>query len=48
MLLTIYQGICALLAVLIAIAILRSRSLGQQVTGALVLMPLLLRIFLVK
>ena len=44
----IYQGICVLVAVLVAAVVLRSRSLGEQVTGTLVLIPLLLRIFLVK
>jgi len=44
----VYQGICVLVAVLVAAIVLRSRSLGEQVTGALVLVPLLLRIFLVK
>jgi hypothetical protein len=36
------------LTVLVVAAILRRRPLGEQVTGALVLVPLLLRIFLVK
>ncbi len=44
----IYQGICALVVVLMAAVVLRSRNLGLQVTGALVLVPLLLRLFLVK
>jgi hypothetical protein len=44
----IYQGICALVAVLVAAVTLRSRELGLQVTGALVIVPLLLRLFLVK
>jgi hypothetical protein len=44
----VYQGVCVLVAVLVAAVVLRSRSLGEQVTGALVLIPLLLRIFLVK
>jgi hypothetical protein len=44
----VYQAICALIAVLVAIAVLRARTLGEQVTGAMVLVPLLLRIFLVK
>jgi len=48
MLLTVYQGICVLLAVLVAVAVVRARTLGEQVTGAMVLVPLLLRIFLVK
>jgi hypothetical protein len=44
----VYQGICALVAFLVAVAVLRGRSLGEQVTGAVVLVPLLLRVFLVK
>ena len=44
----IYQAICALIAVLVTAAVLRARTLGEQVTGAMVLVPLLLRIFLVK
>ncbi|MBE3111805.1 MAG: hypothetical protein IMZ46_15090 [Acidobacteria bacterium] len=44
----IYQGICALIAVLVVISVLRARTLGEQVTGALVLVPLLLRVFLIK
>jgi len=44
----VYQGICVLIAVLIAAVVLRARSFAEQVTGALVLIPLLLRIFLVK
>jgi hypothetical protein len=47
-LLVIYQGICALLAVLVGVVVVRSRNLGLQVTGAAVLIPLLLRLFLVK
>jgi len=46
--LLIYRLICVFLAALIVAAILRRRPLGEQVTGALVLVPLLLRIFLVK
>jgi hypothetical protein len=48
MLTLIYQGICALVIVLAAAAVARSRSLGLQVTGAMVIVPLLLRLFLVK
>ena len=44
----VYQAICALIAVLVIVAVLRARTLGEQVTGALVLVPLLLRVFLVK
>jgi len=43
-----YQTIVLLLAVLIATGVLRTRSLAQQATGALVLVILLLRLFLVK
>ena len=46
--LLIYRLFCVLLAALVVAAILRRRPLGEQVTGALVLVPLLLRIFLVK
>jgi hypothetical protein len=46
--LLVYRLICAFLAVLILAAILRRRPLGEQVTGAIVLVPLLLRLFLVK
>lgn len=44
----VYQGICAFIAVLVIVAILRARTAGARMTGALVLVPLLLRIFLVK
>jgi hypothetical protein len=46
--LVVYQGICAATAVLVAVVVLRSRRLAVQVTGAVVLVPLLLRLFLVK
>jgi hypothetical protein len=48
MLLPIYQVICLLVAGLVVGVVLRSRSAGEQITGALVLIPLLLRILLVK
>lgn len=48
MLFVAYQIIIGLLVVLVAVDVLRSRSLGRQATGALVLVPLLLRLFLVK
>jgi hypothetical protein len=48
MLLHVYQAICLLIAGLVVAAVLKSRSLGEQVTGALVHIPLLLRLFLVK
>jgi hypothetical protein len=44
----IYRLICLGLAVLVAAAVLRRRSLGEQVTAGMVLIPLLLRLFLVK
>ncbi len=47
-LLPIYQAICALAIVLVGIVVVRSRRLTVQVTGAMVLVPLLLRLFLVK
>lgn len=46
--LLVYRFICVLVAVLVMAVTLRGRTLGQQATGAMVLVPLLLRIFLVK
>jgi hypothetical protein len=46
--LLLYRLICALVAVLVVATVLRGRTLGQQATGAMVLVPLLLRIFLIK
>lgn len=46
--LTVYRLVTALLAVLVVIVTLRERSLGAKVTGGMVLVPLLLRLFLVK
>lgn len=46
--LLVYRAIAAFLAVLIVIVTLRQRSTAAQVTGALVLVPLLLRVLLVK
>lgn len=46
--LVVYQGICAALALLVATVVLQSPKRGLQVTGAIVLVPLLLRLFLVK
>ena len=43
-----YQLIVLLLVALIGIVVMRSRSFAQQSTGALVLVVLLLRLFLVK
>ncbi len=48
MLLHVYQAICVLIAGLIVTLVWRSKDPGEQVTGAIVLVPLLLRIFLVK
>jgi len=48
MLLHVYQVLCALLALLVAVVVLRKKPLGLQVTGAMVIVPLLLRLFLVK
>jgi len=48
MLLLIYQAICLLIVVLVSVVVLRSRSLALQATGAMVIVPLLLRLFLVK
>ncbi|MGE5508653.1 MAG: hypothetical protein ACM3RP_09270 [Chitinophagales bacterium] len=48
LMLRIYQGILAVVVVLVADAVLRQRDLGRQLTGGLVLVPLLLRSFLVK
>jgi hypothetical protein len=46
--LLVYQAIVLLLVALIALVVLRSRSFPLQATGALVLVVLLLRLFLVK
>ena len=43
-----YQLIVLLLVALIVAVMLRTRSFAQQATGALVLVILLLRLFLVK
>jgi hypothetical protein len=48
MLFVLYQLLVALVALLVAGVVLRSRSRAEQATGALVLVPLLLRLFLVK
>ena len=48
MILHVYQLITLLIAVLVAAVMLRERSLSRQVTGAFVLVLLLLRIFLIK
>ena len=46
--LVIYQLIVLLLVALIGLVVMRSRSFAQQSTGALVLVVLVLRLFLVK
>jgi len=43
-----YQAICVWLALLIAAVTVRERNLGRQITGGVVLILLLLRIFLIK
>jgi hypothetical protein len=44
----IYQAITLLIAILVAAVTVRERSLGRQITGGVVLVLLLLRIFLIK
>jgi len=46
--LILYEAIVLLLAGLVVRVVLRSPSFQQQVTGSLVLVVLLLRLFLVK
>ena len=46
--LLVYRLICLGLAGLVAASILRRRPIGEQVTAGMVLIPLLLRLFLVK
>ena len=48
MMLHIYQLITLLVAVLVVAAILRECSLSRQITGGVVLVLLLLRLFLIK
>ncbi len=48
MMLHIYQLLTALIAVLVATVTIRERNLGRQITGGVVLVMLLLRIFLIK
>jgi hypothetical protein len=48
MMMLAYLAIVLVLVLLVARVVLRSTSLAQQVTGALVLVVLLLRLFLVK
>ncbi|MEI6197432.1 MAG: hypothetical protein WCS42_24215 [Verrucomicrobiota bacterium] len=48
MMLHVYQLITLLMAVLVAIVTLRERNLGRQITGGVVLVMLILRIFLIK
>lgn len=44
----IYQAIVVFIALLVAAVTLRERSIGRQVSGGIVLVILLLRIFLTK
>lgn len=46
--LEIYRLVTLLLAVLILIVTVRDKSLGRQLSGALVLVPLVLRVLLIK
>jgi hypothetical protein len=46
--LLIYQGIAAVMALLLVAAMFRPRPVAEQVTAAIVLVPLLLRVFLIK
>ena len=48
MILHIYQLMTVLLAVLVIAVMLRERNLSRQITGGVVLVLLLLRIFLIK
>ena len=48
MMLHIYQLITALIAVLVMAVMVRERNLSRQITGAIVLVLLLLRVFLIK
>lgn len=44
----VYQAIVVFIALLVAAVTLRERSIGRQVSGGIVLIILLLRIFMVK
>jgi hypothetical protein len=46
--LTVYRLITGLLVILVAVVTVRERSLARQITGGLVLVPLLLRLLLIK
>ncbi len=46
--LLVYRLLTLLVAILVLRATLRAKTIGQQVTGGLVLIPLVLRILLVK
>jgi hypothetical protein len=46
--LPVYRAIAALIVLLLVAVMFRRRPLGEQVTAAMVLVPLLLRVFLVK
>jgi hypothetical protein len=44
----LYQAICGLFAVLVGGVVVRSRRWEERITGGLLLVVLLLRLFLVK
>jgi len=44
----VYQAICGLVVFLVIEAVFRARRAGEQVTGGILLVVLLLRLFLVK
>jgi len=44
----VYHAIVVFIALLVAAVTLRERSIGRQVSGGIVLVILLLRIFLIK
>jgi len=44
----VYRLLCALLATLVIVVVWRSRDLGEQATGGLVLVILLLRVLGIK
>ncbi len=48
MMMTIYRGIALLVLLLVGHAMFREKDFWKQVTGALVLIPLVLRVLLVK
>ena len=44
----VYQAVVGVMAALVAASVYRSRSAGVRIAGGMVLVPLLLRLFLVK